>query len=97
MGASALLEQMLANLPESSVIDRMSLEARKSQVEEAIATALTDCETGRDRLLEALKEALAEVEATTKESIVGVGQKAQHRLWMARMRSVIQDAEEREG
>lgn len=33
------LERMLAKLPESSVIDRMSLEARKSQVEEALAAS----------------------------------------------------------
>ncbi len=31
------LERMLANLPESSVIDRMSLEARKAEVEKALA------------------------------------------------------------
>ena len=33
------LERMLASLPESSVIDRMSLEARKAEVEEALASA----------------------------------------------------------
>lgn len=33
------LERMLASLPESSVIDRMSLEARKAEVEEALAAA----------------------------------------------------------
>lgn len=33
------LERMLASLPESSVIDRMSLEARKEEVEQALATA----------------------------------------------------------
>lgn len=32
------LERMLASLPESSVIDRMSLEARKEEVEEELAT-----------------------------------------------------------
>lgn len=32
------LERMLASLPESSVIDRMSLEARKEKVEEELAT-----------------------------------------------------------
>ncbi|MDA3948115.1 MAG: hypothetical protein PF508_02725 [Spirochaeta sp.] len=35
------LERMLATLPESSVIDRMSLEARKAKVEEALAAAPT--------------------------------------------------------
>lgn len=35
----SLLERMLASLPESSVIDRMSLEARKGEVENALATA----------------------------------------------------------
>lgn len=35
------LERMLASLPESSVIDRMSLEARKTEVEEALAAAPT--------------------------------------------------------
>jgi len=35
------LERMLASLPESSVIDRMSLEARKAEVEEALAAAPT--------------------------------------------------------
>ena len=35
------LERMLAGLPESSVIDRMSLEARKAEVEEALAAAPT--------------------------------------------------------
>lgn len=33
------LERMLASLPESSVIDRMSLEARKAEVDEALAAA----------------------------------------------------------
>jgi hypothetical protein len=33
------LERMLAGLPESSVIDRMSLEARKAEVEKALAAA----------------------------------------------------------
>jgi len=33
------LERMIASLPESSVIDRMSLEARKAAVEEALAAA----------------------------------------------------------
>ena len=32
------LERMLASLPESSVIERMSLEARKEKVEEELAT-----------------------------------------------------------
>ena len=31
------IERMLTGLPEESVIDRMSLEARKAQVEEALA------------------------------------------------------------
>jgi len=35
----ASLERMIANLPESSVIDRLSLEARKAAVEEALAAA----------------------------------------------------------
>lgn len=35
------LERMLASLPESSVIDRMSLEARKAEVEEVLAAAPT--------------------------------------------------------
>lgn len=35
------LERMLAGLPESSVIDRMSLEARKAEVEEELAAAPT--------------------------------------------------------
>ena len=30
------LERMIANLPESSVIDRMSFEARKAEVEEEL-------------------------------------------------------------
>lgn len=34
------LERMLASIPEASVIDRMSLEARKAEVEEALASAL---------------------------------------------------------
>ncbi len=33
------LERTLASLPESSVIDRLSLEARKSRVEQALAAA----------------------------------------------------------
>ena len=45
------LERMLANLPESSVIDRMSLEARKAEVEEALTTApVTAREPARVRL-----------------------------------------------
>lgn len=39
------LERMLAGLPESSVIDRMSLEARKAEVEEALAKGETDGRT----------------------------------------------------
>jgi hypothetical protein len=53
----------------------------------------------RDRLLEVLKEALAEIEDLADESVMGAGQKAQHQLLMARMQSVIQNVEEweREG
>jgi len=39
LAEKASLERMIANLPESSVIDRMSLEARKAAVEEALAAA----------------------------------------------------------
>jgi hypothetical protein len=45
------LERILASLPESSVIDRMSLEARKAQVEEALAASPTPArEPARARL-----------------------------------------------
>lgn len=45
------LERMLASIPQSSVIDRMSLEARKSRVEAALAAALsTSREPARARL-----------------------------------------------
>jgi uncharacterized protein (DUF2164 family) len=41
------------------------------------------------RMREALKEALAEIETLTDESVMEVDRKAQHRLWMERMRSLI--------
>jgi hypothetical protein len=39
LGEKTSLERMLAGLPDSSVIDRMSLEARKAKVEQALAAA----------------------------------------------------------
>lgn len=39
LAEKASLERMLASLPESSVIDRMSLEAQKAEVDEALAAA----------------------------------------------------------
>jgi len=36
------LEQMLANLPESSVIDRMSLESRKAEIEALVSKEVDD-------------------------------------------------------
>jgi hypothetical protein len=41
------LERMLTGLPDSSVIDRMSLEARKAKVEKDLADRETD---SRERL-----------------------------------------------
>ena len=41
LAEKTLLERMLADIPKSSVIDRMSLEARKTEVEKALAAAPT--------------------------------------------------------
>ncbi|TVR04627.1 MAG: hypothetical protein EA403_04665, partial [Spirochaetaceae bacterium] len=45
------LERMLATLPESSVIDRMSLEARKEQVEVALrGEAIVDADVHEESM-----------------------------------------------